>query len=394
MQAATAEIIRDTATALEGAIDTLVDDVSRAIAAEVPEVLDDDSYRASNRANLALKLAVLRRGDDLAIPDAPHDAVLYARDLARRGADLSVLLRAYDLGHRHFWSEWTRHCAARAQDPVVLNELYDVSARFLFAYFDAVPAAVTSAYRDELSRRTDTGDARRAEAVCGLLGGLVGDVRSIERELGYPLSGVRHVALICDDPSAPARAALARAGRAAGCAALVVGAEAHALWAWFAPADEARVAALESALVAQQPLRSATLALGDVAAGVDGFCDSHREAQLACRHGRGEHRVVRYRDLGAASLLASDARRARRFADRELGALAAGDDATSRIRATVRVYLQEHANQARTARRLGIHVNTVAYRLRRAEELLGRSVTDRRFDLEAALLLLARERGR
>jgi DNA-binding PucR family transcriptional regulator len=391
MQAVTVDIIRDSAIALEASIDTLVEDVSRAIATEVPDVLDDDSYRASNRANLSLKLAVLRRGDALSIPDAPHDALLYARDLARRGADLSVLLRAYDLGHKHFWSEWTRACAARTADPAVLNELYDVSARFLFGYFDAVPAAVTSAYRDELSRRTDTGEARRAEAVCGILGGLVGDVRPIERELGYPLAGARHVALICDDASPTARTALTRVGRAVALDTLVVRAEAHALWAWFATPD---LPALEAALGEHETLAVATLALGDAATGIDGFTDSHREAQLALRQGRGERRLVRYRDLGAAALLASDPRRARRFSARELGALAASDPATSRLRATVGVLLQENGNQASTARRLGVHVNTVAYRLRRAEELLGRSLTDRRFDLEAALLLHAREHGR
>lgn len=390
MQTATAEIIRDSATALEASIDTLVEDVSRAIAIEVPDVLDDDSYRASNRANLSLKLAVLRRGDALNIPDAPHDALLYARDLARRGADLSVLLRAYDLGHRHFWSEWTRTCAARTADPAVLNELYDVSARFLFGYFDAVPAAVTTAYRDELSRRTDTREAHRAEAVCGVLAGLVGDVRPIERELSYPLADARHVALICDDASPTTRTALARVGRAVATDTLIVRAEAHALWAWFAsPA----LPALETALTDNETFAHSTLAIGEAATGIDGFTDSHREAQLALRQGGGERRLVRYRDLGAAALLASDPRRARRFAARELGALAASDPATSRLRTTVRVLLQENGNQASTARRLGVHVNTIAYRLRRAEELLGRSLTDRRFDLEAALLLHAREHG-
>jgi DNA-binding PucR family transcriptional regulator len=391
MQTATVDIIRDAATALEASLDTLVDNISRTIAAEVPDVLDDDSYRASNRANLSLKLAILRRGDDLTIPHAPHDALLYARDVARRGADLSVLLRAYDLGHRLFWSEWTRQCAARTTDPAVLNELYDVSARFLFGYFDAVPAAVTDAYRDELARRTDTGEARRAEAVCGVLGGLVGDVRPIERELGYPLAGTPHVALICDDTAAAARTALLRAGRAVASPTLVVRAEAQALWAWFATDD---LAAVERALAGHEPLRHATLALGEAGHGVDGFRESHREAQFALRHGRGAQRLVRYRDLGAASLLASDPRRAARFAERELGALAATDDATSRIRATVRVYLQENGSQAATARRLGVHVNTVAYRLRRAEQLLGRRLTDRRFDLEAALLLHARQHDR
>lgn len=387
MQAITAEIIRDTAGVLEASLDALVDDVSRTIAAEVPDVLDDDSYRASNRANLSLKLTVLRRGRELTVPEAPHDALVYARDLARRGADLSVLLRAYDLGHRLFWSEWTRRCAARTDDPAVLAELYDVSARFLFAYFDAVPAKVTRAYRDELAHRTDTTEARHAETVCAILAGRVGDARALERELSYPLSAGRHVAVIHDEPHPAARAALLRAAAAAGATALVVRADTHALWAWLALPEGTDA---DRALAALAPPPGGIVAVGDAGRGLDGFRDSHREAQLALRHGRGEQGVVRYRDLGAASLLASDARRARRFVERELGALAAGDDATARVRATVRVYLQEGASQARTARRLGIHVNTVAYRLGRAEQLLGRPLADRRFDLEAALLLHAR----
>ena len=37
------------------------------------------------------------------------------------------------------------------------------------------------------------------------------------------------------------------------------------------------------------------------------------------------------------------------------------------------------------AERLGCHKNTVQYRIRRAEEVLGRSVRERRVDLELAL---------
>ncbi|HTV00213.1 MAG TPA: helix-turn-helix domain-containing protein, partial [Luteitalea sp.] len=389
MRATTSEIIREAASELTQDLDVLVDDVSRAIADELPEVLDGDSYRASNRANLSLKLSVLCRGSDLSVETAPHEAVVYARDLARRGADLSVLLRAYDLGHQLFWGEWTRRCSARTSDPSVLAELFDVSAKFLFSYFDTVPALVTDAYRQELRSRTDTQEARRTAAVCALLGAATGDVRAIGVELDYPLLGIRHLAVIHDVPDDRALRPVRRLARTIGAGILVVRAETQRTWGWIGLPPTLSDATLEEHLTRLDGGGSGTLAVGDIGAGVEGFRDSHREAELALRHAQsgGAGSVVRYRDLGAVSLLASDTRRARRFVEHELGALAAPNAAASRARATARVFLQENCNRARTARRLGVHYNTVAYKLKAAEALLGRPLTHRRFDLEAALLL-------
>ena len=58
-----------------------------------------------------------------------------------------------------------------------------------------------------------------------------------------------------------------------------------------------------------------------------------------------------------------------------------------RLRATLAVYVCEGDAIAATARRLGVHINTIWYRLRQCEELLERPVKQRRFELEAALLL-------
>ncbi|MFN8225210.1 MAG: helix-turn-helix domain-containing protein [Mycobacterium sp.] len=70
-----------------------------------------------------------------------------------------------------------------------------------------------------------------------------------------------------------------------------------------------------------------------------------------------------------------------------MGALAAPDDTTRRLAATVRTYLDEHGSRGRTAKRLSIHENTVSYRLRQAEELLDRSVDKRTLELRVALVL-------
>ncbi len=72
---------------------------------------------------------------------------------------------------------------------------------------------------------------------------------------------------------------------------------------------------------------------------------------------------------------------------RELRGLAADDDLTTRLTATLRTYLDEHSSRSRTAKRLGIHENTVSYRIKQAEEILGRSVDQRTLELRVALAL-------
>jgi DNA-binding PucR family transcriptional regulator len=57
------------------------------------------------------------------------------------------------------------------------------------------------------------------------------------------------------------------------------------------------------------------------------------------------------------------------------------------MRATLGVFFEEGMSWQRTARRLGVHQNTVMYRVRRAEEILGRPLADRRLELESALRL-------
>jgi DNA-binding PucR family transcriptional regulator len=131
-------------------------------------------------------------------------------------------------------------------------------------------------------------------------------------------------------------------------------------------------------------------ALGNPGEGVGGFASTHAEALEARRVatlGRAPARVTLYRDVDLVSLLSGDVGRARRFVEAELGPLAADDDATLRLRATLRAYLDEGSSLVGTARRLGIHENTVKYRVRRCEEALGRPTGERPLKLAAALLL-------
>ena len=93
------------------------------------------------------------------------------------------------------------------------------------------------------------------------------------------------------------------------------------------------------------------------------------------------------------SLMTHDLDEARRFVLAEIGPLMDDSDASRRLAATLEVFLQEESSFVRAARRLGIHENTVAYRVRRAEELLGRRAAERQLELRTALRLSRFVRG-
>jgi len=69
-----------------------------------------------------------------------------------------------------------------------------------------------------------------------------------------------------------------------------------------------------------------------------------------------------------------------------LGALAGDDEHNARLRHRLGVFLQENGSYKATAERLTLHKNTIQYRIRRAEESLGRPVAEARLHLELALL--------
>jgi DNA-binding PucR family transcriptional regulator len=83
--------------------------------------------------------------------------------------------------------------------------------------------------------------------------------------------------------------------------------------------------------------------------------------------------------LGSAELL-------RAWVFRTLADLATDDEHQARLRETLLAFLQSGGSYKATAEQLVLHKNTVQYRIRKAEESLGRPVGDGRHDVELALL--------
>ncbi|MBD0711364.1 MULTISPECIES: PucR family transcriptional regulator [unclassified Streptomyces] len=122
------------------------------------------------------------------------------------------------------------------------------------------------------------------------------------------------------------------------------------------------------------------------------YKQAEQALSVARRRGRA---LVEHEDLAAGSvlpLLADDAVRA--FADGMLRALR-DHDATGRgdLVASLRAWLSRHGQWDAAAADLGVHRHTLRYRMRRVEEILGRSLDDPDVRMELWLALKATEEG-
>ena len=83
----------------------------------------------------------------------------------------------------------------------------------------------------------------------------------------------------------------------------------------------------------------------------------------------------------------ADRDRATRFAQTELEALADAGHTLDELRRTLTVFFETGGSQHATAQTLGIARNTVTNRIHRAEQLLGRPISKRHQQLQAALAI-------
>jgi DNA-binding PucR family transcriptional regulator len=327
----------------------------------------------------------------------PAGATEFARELAHRGLQLSVLLRAYRLGHG--FAE-RRLAEATAEMDMSAEARWHILAFFTqstFEYIDAVCTQLVEEYELERARWVRGAAAARAEIVGAIIERQPVELATATERLGYDIAR-RHVGLIVwAEPSDAVqqtgsleRAAIDLAGALGGGPTLTVPVGERVVWAWTSGeqlTDDTVVAGVRM----PSGLRAAVGSLGQ---GPVGMADSHDDAVAVRRTGEylGQRpgSVLGYRAWSLIALLATEPARAVRFVETELGGLAAGDDVALRLRATLRVYLEEGLSPVRAGRRLSIHLNTVVYRVKQAEAILGRPVEQRRLELEAALRLAER----
>jgi DNA-binding PucR family transcriptional regulator len=87
------------------------------------------------------------------------------------------------------------------------------------------------------------------------------------------------------------------------------------------------------------------------------------------------------------ALASTDPARVRDFLEHELAPLERGAPTRAPLLDTMHTYFQCDQNAAETARKLGVHERTIAYRLNLIEQRLGTPIASRRAELELALRL-------
>lgn len=376
------------AQAMEGIVARL----DAAVLAGVPELDDPDLRRdlaASTRAHARVVLSGL--ASDTAELTLPEEAHTLARTIARRGLDVRVLLRVYRTGMAEVFAVMTETVAQGQVPPelerAVLLRMFERSSTWMGLSVEAL----TGTFMAERERVLRDALNTRTELVHALLAGAEVDVDQAALVLGYRLTG-RHLAFVLwtadtggEEPGGLLDRAAARLATTLGAHGLLtVAASASGLWAWAAvDADDTELAARIARCEVAVPVR---VAFGVPGAHVDGFAAGHRAAVAARQVAEhGDRPVTSYREVEIAYLAGVDRLAMRGLIARELRGLTGTDPVAVRLRATLHAYLRAQRSPEDAARRLGVHKNTVRYRIQRVEELLGHPVAERALALEIAL---------
>ncbi len=378
------------AEALRPVLPGLARDTVDAIGREVPDYARSLEGAFGRALRGGVEQALARFVDELALPSArpAEAAAVYAglgRGELRAGRSLDALLSAYRLGARLAWERFQAAAVAAGHPPEVLYAL----AAAIFSYIDALSAESVAGYAAEQSHLAGERSQRR-RALAAVLGTDVlvpTDLERLAAAAGWPVPAGVAALVVTGEPDAERLAS--RLGTDAIAAA---DPDEAATVVWIpdpgAPGRRAQLAAA---------LRGAPAALGPATPPV-GSARSLRRARAALAALQAGHvppaaLVVADDHLVALLLHGPGAEEAADLADSllaPLDALPAGQ--RDRSLETLAAWLDHPGQVQRVGAALGVHPQTVRYRLVRLRELLGEHLEDP--DGRWALGLAIRVRGR
>ncbi|MEI4271174.1 helix-turn-helix domain-containing protein [Klenkia sp. LSe6-5] len=342
----------------------------------------------SLQANIAVAFDQLARGVSPTEHSMSPEVLTYTREMVRRGFALDAVMRGYRLSTVYLVDCWIDCVAASGAPAQVALDVVKEGSGFLWTWAEVAVGQLTAEYEAEAKRLALERSQARLLAVHGLLDAAQPEPAAAARRLGLDVSA-RHLAIVISSAEGPGSsdvldAALRALSRDLGPGRLAVHADARTLWCWSQCPDGV---VLDSSGL-QAPVLVGT---GRPGTGVEGFRRSHREALAASRVAeqvRGARPlVVAYADVRLAAMCVAEPLELEAFVRDTLGYLAGAQADTRRQRETLAAFLSAHCNYRAAAAVLGIHHNTVRYRVEQVERRLGRDVTSHRRDLEVALHL-------
>jgi DNA-binding PucR family transcriptional regulator len=405
--------VAETAERLHNRLANLASAMRESLEEQIPELRGDERIMEllgpSVEGNVDAILRALRYDIAVERVEAPTAALEYARRLAQHGVPVNALVRAYRLGQRLMNELVFTEVRALDISEQMRYAVIEAITATLFEYIDWISQQVVAAYEDERERWLENQNSVRALRVREILAATKAiDVDATSESIRYPLRW-HHLALVVwyqeastdGQELAGLQRFLRELGEAAGAGAgsLFVAADRTCGWGWLpyraAKAELANVAATVRQFIETRP-DSPSVAIGTLAAGIEGFRQSHREAESAHRVatvGKREPTVIAASDPGVsiAGLLSGDIADIRVWVAKVLGDLAGDDESDARLRETLRVFLGCGCSYKVAAEELNLHFNTVKYRVGRAVARRGSEIgsarPDDRLDVELALLV-------
>lgn len=395
-------------------VDAVVADVARAIDAElprltaeltdlfvevIPEFRHDEAVRqlmvASTSSNLVAIVHMLAHSIPLAQITVPPAAAEYARRFAQHSLSLEALMTAYRLGEHEF-VQWGITAVERTHGLSTHLALTAVSelARRTHSYIDQVAENLMGIYEEERKQWDSRTGAAHAARIRLVLESEHLSVQDAEHLLGIPLGGWNVAAIAWLEPNQSAsegqlRTAARLLQQASGRQPLTMLPDERTLWAWVRESSPGSLHVDGLRQGVAEVGGGLQMSLGAPGKGLAGFRTSLREAIRARAVAENAENagctLVVFDDVAVAGLLTHHVGDLQSWMVRVLGGLAEDNALTRELRATLRVFLESDGSFTRAAQQLHVHKNTVHYRVRKAERLRGRPVSESRLDLEVAL---------
>ncbi|MFF3655224.1 PucR family transcriptional regulator [Streptomyces olivochromogenes] len=377
-------------------------DTEEYILSEIPNLRGDATLIKIMQATIAENSATLLHVFENDIPldeiEGPAAAREFARRLAQRDIPISTLIRAHRLGHWRFlqWclDELNRQDADADLSTATTRRMLEVA----FGYNDRVTEHVVVVYQQERDHWLLSQTAARAARVRDILTEKDVDLNWAEPALGYRLRQ-NHLGLVAWLPTLTGGGeGLARLHRITNeiaqkldCPArpLFVPRDAILSWAWLPLGSHGDVSWQQVSNVVERCDPSVRVCAGRVGYGIEGFRSTHRQATRTQELASAASPVPQFTNfshVGPIALMATNVGDMRTWVWGVLGPLAVDDENSARLRETVQIFLGTGCSYTATAGAQILHKNTVQYRIRKAEEILGYSVQQGHIDLEVALL--------
>ena len=397
---AVAELIADVAGGVARTAAVVAGDVYAVILREIPQLSDDKPVLAllasSVDSNIETCLQIMQHQIDLTTVQAPAAALEYARRLAQRDTSLTALLRAYRVGHACFFDWMLRELAQQVDDAEMISATAQGMSKIMAGYIDQTSEEMVSAYTQERENWLRNRSAARSARIGDLLSGERIEVSDAEITLGYRLRQ-HHVGVVgWVGDAASAADEITRLERAIGHVAEQMACSGDPV---FLPRDESTAWAwlplglrdtFDSAAASAAGVDADIhFAFGNAAKGAAGFRITHQQAiaaqAVALAAGPPAPRAVMFSEVAPVAMMLGSKEMLRAWVLSTLAGLATDDEHHARLRDTLLAFLRSGGSYKTTAEQLMLHKNTVQYRIRKAEESLGRPVSDNRQNVELAL---------